>query len=356
MGFSTSDASGSRRSYLLHAGQGGRPPRPPGSRPTCRGYEPADYTAVVELLSRAYGGQLVGLEEFLCLRRSESLPPRQIALSPSGRRVIGFGSIVRYINLEAGGVRRLCVVVDPDCSEPAVVEELHASLVESLCASPDCRVHLRAPASPPWISEFLICSGYHLAGSSIDLELDVDQADISDLDRRLAAVQSQGVRISTLAEHLGGDEGRCLRYHELWCDLERTDPLYGSVLSSPREPFLAWLKHPRRDLTTCHVAQIGETLVGTTLLAPVPGDCGVLEQKATGVAQAYRRRGIALALKKSAIRSARKRGAHTIIAQNALEDAAMLALNTRLGFQRVRTFRILEAPLSALRASARSNS
>ena len=356
MGSATAQAGRSRRSSRLGVGSGARPAGPAGAGPVYRGYEPSDYAAVVELLQRAYGGQLAGLEEFRCLRRSDPLPLRQIALSPDGRRVIGFGSIVRYINLEAGGVRRLCIVVDPECSEPAAVEALHRSLLDSLSAGPDCRVHLRAPASPPWISEFLTCCGYRVAGSSIDLELNVDQADISDFDRIMASVQAQGVRITTLAEHLGDDEDRCLQYHELWCDLERADPLYGSVLSSPREPFLKWLKHPRRDLTACHVAQVGETLVGSTLLATIPGGGGVLEQKATGVAAPYRRRGIALALKKSAIRSARERGAHTIITQNALDDAAMLALNRGLGYQRVRKFQILEAPLTELRTWARAKS
>jgi GNAT superfamily N-acetyltransferase len=54
----------------------------------------------------------------------------------------------------------------------------------------------------------------------------------------------------------------------------------------------------------------------------------------TGVRRDFRRQGIATALKRSAIRYAREAGYRTIRTNNRPADAAMLALNERLGFRR----------------------
>lgn len=316
----------------------------------CRPYEPADYGNVVALLERAYGGRLPGLEEFSCLRRVRSSPSRQVAVLRSNSEVIGFGGVVRYTNLDATGTRRLCLVIDPYRPLTRVIRMLHEALLDAVDEPNTRRVHCRVLSNSRLLLDDLAARGYSIVGGSIDLELDLKSVDLSPLDEQLETLRRSGIVIQTLSEHLGDNDERCIRYHRLWQELERMDPLYGATLNSPLKPFLAWLKNPRRDFDGCYVALADGVLVGTSLLVPVAGDESALEQKATGVLPAYRRRGIATALKLCAIRSARQRGISTIFTQNSEEEGGVLALNRRLGFREIRNFRLLEADYDLLRA------
>ena len=101
-------------------------------------------------------------------------------------------------------------------------------------------------------------------------------------------------------------------------------------------PFELWrqraLESPRFLPELNMLAIEGEEYVGMSNFwgSQVPGQIGT---GLTGVLASHRRRGIATALKIRALSAARAAGFRSTITWNAAENAGMLGINERLGFQ-----------------------
>jgi RimJ/RimL family protein N-acetyltransferase len=83
-------------------------------------------------------------------------------------------------------------------------------------------------------------------------------------------------------------------------------------------------------------------LTGICALRACVADPGTLYHTFTGVAPAARGRGLGLALKLAAIRRARELGGRRLVADTSPGNAAMLALNERLGYVAALDVRNLE--------------
>ena len=79
------------------------------------------------------------------------------------------------------------------------------------------------------------------------------------------------------------------------------------------------------------VALANETPIGLSVLTAASRP-DWLDQRLTGVLPAYRRRGIALALKLRGLAYARAHGCRFIRTDSAVQNAAMRGLNRQLGF------------------------
>jgi len=80
------------------------------------------------------------------------------------------------------------------------------------------------------------------------------------------------------------------------------------------------------------IAAEGETWVGLALLEDT-ATTGAMYNGITGVLPAWRGRGVAQALKLLAIRQARQHGARYLRTHNDAQNAPMLAINRKLGYQ-----------------------
>jgi GNAT superfamily N-acetyltransferase len=80
------------------------------------------------------------------------------------------------------------------------------------------------------------------------------------------------------------------------------------------------------------VALDGGRYVG--LVFHVSGSPALLIVEVTGTARAYRRRGIAQALKLKSMAWAKQAGFSSLLVNNDLSNAGMLAINDKLGFER----------------------
>lgn len=147
----------------------------------------------------------------------------------------------------------------------------------------------------------------------------------------LARLESEGITLHTIAELAAAGIDWQRPTWELTTQLIRDVPT--SLPVSP-EPFERWqrgvVEAPSFDPHAYFVAHHGEAWVGLTHLRR-RADPRFLENGLTGTLPAYRRRGIATALKVRAIAFARHCGAETIETTNE-KNNPMFALNLKLGF------------------------
>lgn len=152
-----------------------------------------------------------------------------------------------------------------------------------------------------------------------------------------------GLRITTLSE-LGDTEANRRRLFEVNLECDRDEP--GSL----EYGLYTWEDYVRNTLTApgftpegAIVALDGDEWAGIHVL--MPWDLGGEADMATdftGVRRPWRRRGLALALKLAGIDWARRLGRHRLITNNDSTNAAMLAINERLGFRRLPGMQVMD--------------
>jgi mycothiol synthase len=156
--------------------------------------------------------------------------------------------------------------------------------------------------------------------------LDVSTCDLSrfqGLEERLVA---EGVRFFTYDDVPDTDANR----HRLYIlDQEaRSDLPYGAdpEPSEPEPSEESWVaKLQKEEFSTVQLAEGDPHWVGLSTSGVSWGF--------TGVVPAYRRRGIATALKVRAIRSAKERGVQMLQTENRANNVGMLAINRKLGYE-----------------------
>jgi len=166
-------------------------------------------------------------------------------------------------------------------------------------------------------------------------ELNLSSYDGSRFAHLAPAVEAQGIQIRTLADLGRAEPGVHRKLYDMWSEVRRDVPHPpGDQLSDvPFELFRERHDRPQLLPEGFFVAVDGERYVGTSKLwlSPTPG---VLRTGLTGVRRAYRRRGIAFALKVRSLEFAQAQGYTGVQTENELNNAGMLAINDQLGFRR----------------------
>ena len=153
----------------------------------------------------------------------------------------------------------------------------------------------------------------------------------------------EGIRIATLSE-LGDTEANRRRLFEVnrECDLDEPGSLEYGLYS--------WEDYVRNTLTApgftpdgAIVALDGDDWAGIHVLMPWDqGGEADMATDFTGVRRPWRRRGLALALKLAGIDWALSLGRHRLLTNNDSTNAAMLAINERLGFRRLSGMQVMD--------------
>jgi len=191
-----------------------------------------------------------------------------------------------------------------------------------------------AEKAAPRTMQFLERAGFREVGREWESTLDLSACDVAELQQLVDRVASRGIRIVSAAFLSTDRVGWKHDLHRLYTDVEMDVPTHYPIQKMPFDDFDA-LSLGRHFLADAFfVALDGDQLVGLTEPQLVDDLPGAISQSLTGVRSGYRGRGIASALKARTAIWAIESGYTSIRTQNAQSNAAMLAVNNRIGFER----------------------
>ncbi len=299
-----------------------------------RPFTPDDYAAIAEVHNAIYPETPTTVDA--CIEGDMGRNPQcrhQRWVGVQDGRVVGVGSYDQ--SLWHYDPRRFRIVVEvlPDYQRRKIGSALYEQIVAGVQRFNPATLYSQAREDHPQGIRFLERRGFTETEREGMLQLDVrtfDPTPYASLEDELCA---QGIAIKTLIE-LESDPDRNRKLYEM--DLEIIPDLPDELGLTP-PPFEEWvgavITAPHVIPDAYFIATHGDEYVGASELwkSSAPGS---LHQGLTCVKRAWRRRGIALALKARAIAYARAHGVARIQTGNDMNNRPILALNERLGFVR----------------------
>lgn len=220
---------------------------------------------------------------------------------------------------------------------PGSGETVVRALYEGLETLPDAHVlYTMTHETQTERQDLLKRLGYREVLRSYGADLDVGAVDLSALGDPETRLHAEGVVIHTLAE-LTGDPDYLDKLYALYEDTNRDIPEVGHSDTLSRAEFRAHLNRDDGLPEAYHVATGGGLYIGYSELFR-GREADTLKQEATAVRRSHRRRGVALALKLRGLSYAQAHGYARVNTGMASNNAAMVALNTRLGFRPQRAY------------------
>jgi GNAT superfamily N-acetyltransferase len=160
-------------------------------------------------------------------------------------------------------------------------------------------------------------------------QLDVASADLSELPELEAEKAAEGFAIAPLRDLAGREPDLHVLFEEAAKDIPSDDPHADIEFDEWRQETLG---NPLLDPDGSMTVLDGDRPVAFAWLL-VDREGGRGEHELTGTLREYRGRGLARLAKLAAIRWCRENGIRTLLTGNDSENAPMLAINDRLGYQ-----------------------
>lgn len=292
-----------------------------------------DFDGVVHLLNAVNDEPMTAdqLEAAHARFPADGLRHRTVAVSEAGT-IIGYANTTHTPAMKPGAFW-LTLLTAPSARRQGVATSLLAELETWVRASGGTAIETGAPDDDHGTLAFAAARGFRVTNIQLTSVLQLDAFNESPWEGVVDGVLASGIRVFTLAEQPGEETIR--RLYELYKITDLDSPGYAGVAAEHYPPFDQW--HAEmfgKGLTIPEgliIAADGDRFIGCTILQK-EGDQGGLYTEYTGVLREYRCRQIGLALKLLSIRFARQYGAPYMTTRNDSSNAAMLAVNGKLGY------------------------
>jgi GNAT superfamily N-acetyltransferase len=293
----------------------------------------ADAPRVTEIINRDYPEQ-ASVEEVRERIVGAGHPDRSIlrlGAEDEAGALIGYGHAMRDNWMEPG-LFWVRIVVESGARQQGAGRQLHEAVQSFACEHGATWLRGEVRDHLPEGMAFAQAVGYAVERHIFESTLSVAGFDERPFLAALEAAEAKGIRFFSLADVGDTREAR----ERLWA-LERTVALDvpGGSEASIR-PFDVWeqqVAHSGHYLAEGQlIAAHDDEWIGMAALLDYPEN-ETMYHGITGVLPAWRGRGVATALKALTIRLARARGVKILRTNNDAENAPMLAVNRKLGYQ-----------------------
>ena len=300
---------------------------------TIRDFTAEDYRQVVEVYNIIVPDQPATVEDFAEWDRQKSPKCKNRRwVAEINDRVVGYGHYLQYVSKYDPGTFYLFGGLREEARDLGIGTGLYDTVIAGLNEHNPKVLRTYSREDSPRSVDFLQKRGFleyqRLGGSVLDVRT-FDPTPYAGLESRL---RDEGIEIKTMRE-LEGDPERDRKLYDLDWEVTRDEPSSGDDTRVDFETFLQKGLHaPWRLPDGYFIAVHGEEYVGVCLLDHLKADNSV-KHGITGVKRAFRRRGVALAMKVRAVNYARQAGHKLIRTDNDTRNRPMLTVNQRLGFK-----------------------
>jgi GNAT superfamily N-acetyltransferase len=294
-----------------------------------------DLQAVVDLLNTYYL-EPVTLGVWLQDREQElakgDILHEIIALDADGR-VVGYQHVKREYGTWDPGRMELWLVVAPDARNRGIGTRLYEDGMAFVCERQANKLDSAVRDDDAESLGFAERRGFHLDLHVYASRLNVPEFDEAPFAGAVEAAEATGIRFFSMAD-LGNTPEAQRKLYELNRYIDGEIPgerVFPSFEEFSEIVFASEWYVPEGQI----VAADGDRWVGMSAVGYFP-EKDMMRVMVTGVDDTYRGRGIGLALKLLTHRVAKRYGVRHLVTGNAAHNAPMLAINTKLGYEKMR--------------------
>ena len=304
-----------------------------------REFQPSNYERLVEIYNANYPDYPISVAErrsrdesldrtIYLLRRFECIDQEQ-------DQIVGFGDIANLPDMYHPRKFMTSILVDPEHQARGIGRAIYNRLNEELVNLNAMLVWTMSKEDLPRRIEFFQRRGFSEKSRLWESRLDLTRTDPTKFAEYIQKSLEKGITFTTLAEEQAHCQESLRKIHELVQLITADMPREAPFTPLPYEQWETFsLKSPQLLPEGYIIARDGPRYVGMSDVFRIDTEPGVLQQDDTGVIREYRGRGLATALKLKVIEYGKRNGYRTIKTWNDSVNAAMLAVNMKLGFKR----------------------
>jgi len=304
-----------------------------------REFRPNSYERLVKIYNGNYPDYRIRVAERRStdesVDRTKYLLKRFECVDLDHNRIVGFGELLNVPDMYHPRKFTANILVDPEQQCRGIGRAIYNWLGEELVYRNAILVWTTVKEDLAKRIEFFQRRGFVERTRNWESRLDLSKANTAPFQRYIDNLLKGGITFTTLAQEQQHGEDSLRKIHELVQLVQADMPREADFTPLSFKDWVSYsMKNPQLLPEGYIIAKDGPKYVGMSDVHRIDTEPGVLQQDDTGVIREYRGRGIATALKLKVTEFGQRNGYRMIKTWNDSVNAAMLAVNVKLGFKR----------------------